>query len=159
MHLAARVGLVQYSAVPHMTDRRDGPSERGASAFTRIRLLSRVWWTALGVQVALHRRSLRDVASALAAPAAAERYPTALLSRAVSRGLNLGPLQPRCLVRSLVLYRLLWAQGDSAQLIIGLREHPASTDAHAWVELEGRDVGPAPGGRGYRELSRYPRGR
>jgi hypothetical protein len=38
-----------------------------------------------------------------------------------------------------------------------LPHHATSHDAHAWVELRGRDVGPLPGGSGYVELTRYPR--
>jgi len=91
--------------------------------------------------------------------AAAARSPTetALLSRAVSRGLRIGPWRPRCLLRSLVLYRLLREQGVDAQLVIGLPDRASSPDAHAWVEVDGRDVGPWPGRKGYEELTRYPR--
>lgn len=116
-----------------------------------------MWRTAIRVQAALWRygmpvamRRLEDAGGRRA------RHPIPLLSRAVSRGLRVGSWQPRCLVRSLVLYDLLRAQGDSAELVIGLKERATSSDAHAWVELEGRDIGPLPGGRGYRELTRYP---
>jgi hypothetical protein len=129
----------------------------GLSLVAKLGLLWRVWAVAARVSITLWRRPLPDAVAALAEPSWHARLPTSLLSRAVSRGLRLGPWQPRCLIRSLVLYRLLRDQGDGAQLIIGLRERTASSDAHAWVELAGRDVGPAPGGAGYRELSRYPR--
>jgi hypothetical protein len=56
------------------------------------------------------------------------------------------------------LYRLLRAQGDPAELVIGLTELPESPDAHAWIELDGRDIGPLPGRGHHRELARYPRG-
>lgn len=127
------------------------------SLIDKVMLLGRIWRTAAQVQVALWRHPLPDVAVALRAPENGVRTPTALLSHAVSRGLRIGPWRPRCLLRSLVLYRLLRAQGEEAQLIIGLRDQPTSSDAHAWVELAGRDVGPVPGGTGYQELTRYPR--
>ncbi|HET6745453.1 MAG TPA: lasso peptide biosynthesis B2 protein [Candidatus Limnocylindria bacterium] len=132
-------------------------SDDGLSLLAKLSLLWRVWAVAARVRLELWRHPLPEVVSVLAAPTGRPRVPTSLLSRAVSRGLRIGPLQPRCLTRSLVLYRLLRAQGDDAQLIIGMRDKTVSTDAHAWVELAGRDVGPLPGGKGYRELSRYPR--
>jgi hypothetical protein len=132
-------------------------SDDSLSLLAKVALLWRVWAVAAQVRMALWRRPLPEVVSSLAAANDRARVPTSLLSRAVSRGLRIGPIQPRCLIRSLVLYRLLRAQGDDAQLIIGMRDQTVSTDAHAWVELAGRDVGPLPGGKGYRELSRYPR--
>ena len=56
---------------------------------------------------------------------------------------------------SLVLYRLLREQGDDAELVIGLPQTPADKDAHAWVELAGRDVGPPPGRGPHEELARF----
>ncbi len=44
-----------------------------------------------------------------------------------------------------MLYRLLREQGDAAELVIGLPKNPADKSAHAWVELDGVDVGPPPG--------------
>ena len=121
-------------------------------------LLVRVWATAGRVQLALRRRPLHEVVASLDQPSAREPLPVAVLNRAISRGLRLGQRQPRCLTRSLVLYGLLRAQGEAPELVIGLPDRPTSHDAHAWVVLDGRDVGPFPGGNGYRELSRYPRG-
>lgn len=40
-------------------------------------------------------------------------------------------------------------------LVIGLPEEPVDERAHAWVELEGRDVGPPPGRGNHVELARY----
>jgi len=120
-------------------------------------LLLDVWRTALRVQVALRRHGMPTAVRTLEDRGVRRaRYPVPLLSRAVSRGLRVGSWQPRCLTRSMVLYDLLRKQGDPAELVIGLKEQASSSDAHAWVELEGRDIGPLPGGRGYRELTRYP---
>ncbi len=128
------------------------PASRGEQA----RLLVRVWVSAARVAVALRRQPLQAVASAPPGTSR-QRVPLALLSRAVTRGLRIGPWQPRCLVRALVLYRMLRAQGDAAELVIGLHHRAASPDAHAWVLLDGRDIGPPPGGAGYEEMTRYPR--
>jgi hypothetical protein len=132
----------------------------------KLRLLWKVWATALAVAVGLRRERLPAMITRLGAPAVSASdarsadahppLPPALLSRAVSRGLRLGPWQPRCLIRALVLYRLLRAQGDEPVLVIGLDAVRPTTEAHAWVELDGRDVGPAPGASGHRALVRYP---
>jgi hypothetical protein len=54
-----------------------------------------------------------------------------------------------------VLYRLLRSRGEPAELVIGLPREPKDKDAHAWVELDGRDVGPPPGKAGHEQLARY----
>lgn len=82
-------------------------------------------------------------------------YPAAWLGAAVNRALRYVSRDPTCLWRSLVLFRLLRAQGDRAVLVIGLPEQPVDERAHAWVELEGRDVGPPPGRGDHVELARY----
>ena len=60
----------------------------------------------------------------------------ARLGRAVVRMLSLLPGDTRCLVRSLVLTRLLARRGIPARLVIGARTAPAFL-AHAWVECDG----------------------
>jgi hypothetical protein len=55
----------------------------------------------------------------------------------------------------MVLYRLLREQGDDVQLVIGLPLEPRDKDAHAWVEMDGHDVGPPPGRGKHVELARY----
>ena len=86
---------------------------------------------------------------------ARSRHPARRLSRAVDRSLRIGSRRPTCLVKSLVLFRLLREQGDPAELVIGLPESPTSKDAHAWVELDGREVGPPPGRAGHSQLARF----
>ena len=86
---------------------------------------------------------------------ARSRHPARRLSRAVDRSLRIGSRRPTCLVNSLVLFRLLREQGDHAELVIGLPESPTSKDAHAWVELDGREVGPPPGRAGHSQLARF----
>lgn len=73
----------------------------------------------------------------------------------VGRAFLVGPYQPRCLLRALVLFRELRRQGEPAELVIGLPRELVDKDAHAWVEIDGVDVGPPPG-RGHHEpLARY----
>lgn len=61
------------------------------------------------------------------------------LGRAVATMLSLLPGDTRCLVRSLVLTRLLARRGISARLVIGARAGPEFL-AHAWVECGGLPV-------------------
>lgn len=77
------------------------------------------------------------------------------LGRIVERILGFGRFRSRCLFTSLVLLRLLRCRGEAAVLVIGLPSTPKGKDAHAWVELEGVDVGPPPGRGAHVELTRY----
>jgi hypothetical protein len=83
------------------------------------------------------------------------RQPPGLLSHAVDRSLRVGPLNPRCLITALVLYRLLREQGDEPELVIGLPPEARDLKAHAWVELAGRDIGPPPGKGRHTPLARF----
>lgn len=132
------------------------PSRPAARLARRARLAHRVWLTSLAVALDLRARGLP---AAAASPGGRRRpgEPVPRLSRAVDRCLRIGRLQPRCIVRALVLYRLLRAQGDPAELVIGLRAAAPDRRAHAWVELGGRDVGPRPGRAGHVELVRFGR--
>ena len=72
------------------------------------------------------------------------------LGRATARTLRLVPGDTRCLVRSLVLTRLLARRGIPAKLVIGARAAPHFL-AHAWVEHEGDPV-LSPGDGSFRRL-------
>jgi hypothetical protein len=122
----------------------------------RIRLLARVWRTFATTAISVRRRGLEPTARSVRVDPAREPQPVSLLSRAVSRGLRIGPWQPRCLYRSLVLYALVNEQGGGAELVIGLPPNARTPDAHAWVEVDGRDVGPMPGSLHATEMVRYP---
>jgi Transglutaminase-like superfamily len=125
-------------------------------AFERIGLLGVVWRMATEVSIGLRRQALPELVTSLSNKDGSRPRPIGLMSHAVSRGLRIGTWQPRCLVRALVLYRLLRAQGEPAVLVIGLADDRPSKEAHAWVEVNGRDVGPWPGAFGHRALARYP---
>lgn len=66
------------------------------------------------------------------------------LGKMVERLLTVLPTDDRCLIRSLVVLRLLWQRGIPARLVIGVRAE-SGFGAHAWVEYEGRPVLPAAG--------------
>ena len=58
------------------------------------------------------------------------------LGIAVDRTLRRMPLDTRCLVRSLVLTRLLARRGIGSTFVIGVRAKPEFA-AHAWLERDG----------------------
>jgi hypothetical protein len=124
---------------------------------TKARLTARIGSTFLLVHWRLRRAPLPKVVESFA-----DRHRRALprlearrLSRIVHGTLHVGPYRPRCLVNALVLFRLLRAQGDAAELVIGLPHDPRDEEAHAWVEVERIDVGPPPGRGTHEELARY----
>jgi hypothetical protein len=123
----------------------------------KLVLFVQIWREHLVVQRDLRRMPLPQLVDAYARSSRSRAdHPPRRLSRAVGRSLRIGPWQPRCLPRSLVLFRLLRAQGEAAELVIGLPREASSSDAHAWVEIDGRVVGPPPGRLGHEELVRYP---
>lgn len=76
------------------------------------------------------------------------------LGRTIHRALSVGRMQPRCLTLALTHFTLLSRLGLDPTLMIGL-PRPETSDAHAWVEIGGRDVGPPPGRDGSTELARF----
>jgi transglutaminase superfamily protein len=73
------------------------------------------------------------------------------LGSAVVRTLRLLPTDSRCLMRSLVLTRLLARRGIASTLVIGVRSGE-SFEAHAWVEHAGAPL-LHPGDPGFRRLA------
>lgn len=122
----------------------------------RAALAVRIWSRFLVVRALLSRRPLPAFVSRLGRPARRRaKLPPAQLARAVHRSLHLGSRRPTCLVASLVLFRLLREQGDPAEVVIGLPGAATSKDAHAWVELDGVDVGPPPGRGSHEAMARF----
>ena len=125
-------------------------------ALERAALALRVWRSYGRVRWNLTRHPLPDLVSSLGTSAPDRTHlPPVRLGRAVQRALTVGNHQPRCLIASLVLFDLLRARDERAELVIGLPESPQTKDAHAWIEIDGVDVGPPPGRGTHRELARY----
>ena len=133
------------------------PPVRQLSLPQKLVLATRVWLAYARVRRLLRGTELPIAVARLGAVGrrSRRRHAPARLSRAVHRTLRASPDDPTCLVRSLVLFRLLHEQGDDAELVIGLPERPTSQEAHAWVELDTRDVGPPPGRVGHSEMARF----
>ena len=124
---------------------REGPARRG-----HRRLYGRVRWL-------LWRRTIPEVAATLRGwRGPVPPAPPPRLGRSVARVLAVGPYRARCLHTSFVHFALLRSLGeDPENSSIGLGERPATKDAHAWVEIDGDDVGPPPGRGQHIELARY----
>jgi hypothetical protein len=132
-------------------------TRRALSTADKISIAVRSLWLLAVVRARLRGRDLPGVVSSLSSvdrPRPARARPVRL-GRIVARTLSLGPWRARCLHTSLILFRLLREQGEHPELVIGLKETPREKDAHAWVELDGRDVGPPPGRGRHAELARY----
>jgi transglutaminase superfamily protein len=121
-------------------------------------LVTPIHWTrkvALAVEIAavyahvrwlLWRRDLPRVVAELrgSEPLATDLRRQAIgarLGQAIERTVSLVPFDSRCLVRSLVLVRLLGRRGIASTLVIGVGVEPEFT-AHAWVESGGRALLP-----------------
>lgn len=123
----------------------------------RAWLAARIWFWYLRIRLRLRRRDLVDVVDALSHAGRTTTYPVEprRLGRIVDRALPFRVSRATCLAQSLILYRLLRTQGLWPQLVIGLPHQSTTHEAHAWIELDGDDVGPPPGGRSYVPLARY----
>jgi len=122
----------------------------------KVQLLLRVWITYLQVS-ARRNRPLPAQVQALTRKHGpkATHIPVAKVRRAIHLGLRAGKLTPRCLPNALVMFRILHEQGDDPVLVIGLPRVAENHIAHAWVELDGQDVGPPPGRGDHTELARF----
>jgi hypothetical protein len=123
----------------------------------KISILRSIVVTFVVVHVRLRRSRLPEVVSSLNQIDAHRgfRADPHRLGHIVYRLLRFGNRHARCLVNSLVLLRLLREQGDAPVLVIGLPESAEDVSAHAWIELDGNDVGPPPGRGNHQELTRY----
>ncbi|HYW29475.1 MAG TPA: lasso peptide biosynthesis B2 protein [Gaiellales bacterium] len=123
----------------------------------RVRLALRILRTYAAVRRRLAREPLPNLAARFGdvAPHPGDRIPPRQLAWAIDRTLRVGSHRPRCIFNALVMYRLLREQGDPAVLVIGLPKEAMTKDAHAWVEIDGTDVGPPPGRAGHEEMARF----
>jgi Transglutaminase-like superfamily len=113
----------------------------------KAQILLRIWRCFLSITLRNPREPLPQFITRLgqAESRREDSIPPMRLRRAILRALHIGPWRPTCLANALVLYRLLREQGDPAELVIGLPVEALTHEAHAWVELNGQDLGPFPG--------------
>ena len=53
-------------------------------------------------------------------------------------------LEPTCLKKALVLYRLLRRRGMAVELVVGVTKAEGKFEAHAWLEHRGQVIGEGP---------------
>jgi Transglutaminase-like superfamily len=116
----------------------------------RVRVVTEVLVTYAHVRWLLARHDIAAVVAMLRAdgedrlrPETAQRV-AARLGNPVSRTLAIFPWDSRCLMRSLVLLRMMSRRGARCDLLIGARGG-SEFAAHAWVEYRGRPVLPTLG--------------
>ncbi|HLJ02533.1 MAG TPA: lasso peptide biosynthesis B2 protein [Solirubrobacteraceae bacterium] len=113
------------------------------SPLSKARLASEILGSYVRVRRALRRDSLPAVVSELRIPAENDSAEVdgRRLARAVVRTLEPLPLDSRCLMRSLVLLRVLASRGVIGKLVIAVRpEEQDRLNAHAWVEVAGQPL-------------------
>jgi hypothetical protein len=100
-------------------------------------------WRALGHSDVLRMAAkARDVRSGPPASDSLEHQLARRLGKAVGKVLRLLPTDSRCLIRSLVLVRILSRRAIPSTIVIGVRRS-AGFEAHAWVEHGGEAILPA----------------
>jgi Transglutaminase-like superfamily len=125
------------------------------STRTRTSLALRVWRSYARVRWNYHRVPLPKLVGQLGkGSAGAVEITPERLGKAVQKALTVRH-PPRCLIASLVLYDMLRGDDKRPELVIGLPASPTDKDAHAWIELDGVDVGPPPGRGTHQALARY----
>jgi hypothetical protein len=128
------------------------------SLATKIGLVLTAWYWFLRVHLLLRTHTLPRVVERLRPEATVgerSQLNPRRLGRIVGKSLRLRDKQARCLIGSLVLYRMLLDQGMGAELVIGLPADARDHLAHAWIEVDGIDVGPPPGRFGHTAIARY----
>ena len=124
---------------------------------SKVFLFLWIWFWFFAVQTRVHRDPLPEAIAKLRPVKRRKRMPMTprRLGAVVRSVLSVGPYRPRCLVNALVDYRLLLEQGIPAELVIGLPSDARDHQAHAWIEIDGIDVGPPPGRAAHIPLARY----
>jgi len=116
------------------------------SPLLRARLAGEIIWAYVQVRRGLRRKNLPAVLSDLRAvaptgggrPLGGSSFDGGRLGHAVVRTLEPLPFDSRCLMRSLVLLRVLSRRGVSGELVVAVRpEERDRLGAHAWVEVDG----------------------
>ena len=80
----------------------------------KVKLILRIAVSWARVGVGLRRRPLPELVAALGNPrTTVPALQPRRLSRIVDRVMRIGSFQPRCIIRALVLYRLLREQGSA----------------------------------------------
>jgi hypothetical protein len=116
----------------------------------RMRLVGEIVVAYLSARRLMHRRPLPDAVAALRLGAGDGRDATGAalplarhLASATARTITLMPVDSRCLMRSLVLTRLMGRRGLGSTLVLSVSAQPSQFEAHAWIEHAGVALLPA----------------
>jgi len=130
------------ASVPRPALNHSRPLGLGDKALVMLEILAEyasVWW-------GLRRKGLRATLAAVARPTQSddphERAIGVRMGRAVDRTLAALPSDSRCLIRAVVLARVLARRGVGSRVVLGVKAAPDFT-AHAWVEHCGFPLLPA----------------
>jgi hypothetical protein len=120
-------------------DRRLGTGGKVLVVLEILAEYPRVWW-------GLRTKGLHPTLAAVARPPESDdprhRVVAERMGRAVDRTLTALPSDSRCLIRAVVLARVLARRGVGSRVVLGARAAPEFR-AHAWVEQRGVPVLPA----------------
>jgi hypothetical protein len=127
-----------------------------SSFSSKVALALRIWWLAGVAWWKMRTEPLPGLVKQWSFPDAGTGNRSPLkLRRIVDRVLILGGWRPRCIIRAMVLYRLVAETGLEPELVIGLPLESNSKDTHAWVEINGHDLGPWPGRGNHHAMARF----
>ena len=122
---------------------------RARSIPGNLLLATRLWLRLGRVAWELRRRPLPQAVHGLGPrgerTGGGHRIHARRLGKMVDRALHVGPWRPRCLFQAARLVLASPRSGRSSRARDRPRCGTRSKDAHAWVELDGIDVGPPPG--------------
>lgn len=121
------------------------------------RIALEILWAYVVIRWSLHRSGVtvtldsarRRPRASVARDDASSQELALRLGRGVQRTLGMGPLDSRCLIRSLVLTRLLARRGVASTVVFAARSKPRFM-AHSWVEHRGVPL--LPTGDGFHRL-------
>jgi hypothetical protein len=129
------------------------------AAVDRLLLAGEILATYATVRRLLRRRTLPETVAALrmgagnAASPAASPNDARHLASATARTIRLLPTDSRCLMRSLVLIRVMARRGLGSTLVVSAPPPGPGFEAHAWIEHGGVPLLP-PEGPGHQQLVR-----
>ena len=125
----------------------------GLSLPARVRFAGEILVAYVRVRWLMARLELPDAVARLRAgqPRTAGQVNPWHVAGATAKVMSLLPTDSRCLMRSLVLLRLLAVRGVATTLVIGVKTDPGFA-AHAWVEWQGAGLLPTGGGE-YQRLT------
>lgn len=113
--------------------RRPSIGDKAAVVLEVLGEYVRVWW-------GLRRAGLQPTLDAVARPEERDdphdRLVAVRMGRAVDRTLSTLPSDSRCLIRAVVLARVLGRRGIGSRVVLGAKASPEFS-AHAWVEHRG----------------------